>query len=78
MHLKKLFVRKIEAMYFAMVNIVYSENSFVYILLTMKENEKDDSFSPLLIGTEYYQLYFCLIDLSVSFFFPTFVFLYWL
>ena len=78
MHLKGLSVRKNKAMYFAMVNIVYSENSFVYILLTMKENEKDDSFSPLLIGTEYYQLYFCLIDLSVSFFFPTFVFLYWL
>lgn len=65
-------------MYFAMVNIAYSENSFVHILLTMKENEKYDSFSPLLIGTEYYQLYFCLIDLSVSFFFSTFVFLYWL
>lgn len=78
MHLKGLSVRKNKAMYFATVNIVYSENSFVYILLTMKENEKDDSFSPLLIGTEYYQLYFCLIDLSVSFFFPTFVFLYWL
>lgn len=78
MHLKGLSVRKNKAMYFAMVNIVYSENSFVYILLTMKENEKDDSFSPLLIGSEYYQLYFCLIDLSVSFFFPTFVFLYWL
>ena len=78
MHLKGLSVRKNKAMYFAMVNIVYSENSFVYILLTMKENEKNDSFSPLLIGTEYYQLYFYLIDLSVSFFFPTFVFLYWL
>ncbi len=65
-------------MYFAIVNIAYSENSFVHILLTMKENEKYDSFSPLLIGTEYYQLYFCLIDLSVSFFFSTFVFLYWL
>lgn len=78
MHLKGLSVRKNKTMYFATVNIVYSENSFVYILLTMKENEKDDSFSPLLIGTEYYQLYFCLIDLSVSFFFPTFVFLYWL
>ena len=56
MHLKGLSVRKNKAMYFAIVNITYSENSFVHILLTMKENEKDDSFSPLLIGTEYYQL----------------------